>query len=44
MLAFNSLLSLSLIWWIEVVNFFFSFFFFFLGGGPKVEHEWGLQV
>ena len=30
MLAFNSLLSLSLIWWIEVVIFFFSFFFFFL--------------
>ena len=28
MLAFNSLLSLSLIWWIEVMNFFFLFFFF----------------
>ena len=28
MLAFNSLLSLTLIWWIEVVNL--NFFFFFL--------------
>ena len=25
-------------------EFFFFFFFFFLGGGPKVGHEWGLQV